>query len=64
MDAAMTTFVFIAAGLAALSLFQGVASMAHGGEADRLHSHQHMFKRIAWQGLAVLLVLAALLAAP
>jgi hypothetical protein len=58
----MTVFVFVAAGLAALSLFSGIVSMAHGGESDRLHSHELMFKRTAWQALAVLFMLAALLA--
>jgi len=60
---AMTLFVFIAAGLAAFSLYQGVVSMAHGGEADQKHSHQLMFKRIAWQVAAVVFVLLAVLAA-
>jgi hypothetical protein len=59
---AMTLFVLVAAGLAVLSLYQGIVSMAHGGEADQLHSHQLMFKRTAWQALAVLFMLAALLA--
>lgn len=60
---AMTLFVFVAAGLAALSLYQGVVSMAHGGETDQKQSHRLMLKRTAWQALAVLFVLAALLAA-
>jgi hypothetical protein len=60
---AMTLFVFVAAGLAALSLYKGVVSMAHGGEADQKHSHLYMFKRIAWQAAAVVFVLLALLAA-
>lgn len=60
---AMTVFVFVAAGLAALSLYKGVVSMAHGGEADQKDSHKLMLKRTAWQALAVLFVLAALLVA-
>lgn len=59
---ALTVFVLAAAGTAALSLFNGVVSMAHGGEADQQHSHELMFQRTAWQGLAVLLLLLALLA--
>jgi hypothetical protein len=58
---AMTLFIFAAAAMAVYSLFSGVSSMAHGGESDALHSHEIMFRRTAWQGLAVLLVLLALL---
>ena len=58
---AMTVFALAAAGTAALSLFNGVVSMAHGGEEDQLHSHELMFQRIAWQGLAIVLLLLALL---
>ena len=57
---ALTMFIFVAAGMAAVSLFKGVASMAHGGEEDRLHSHELMFKRTAWQGLALFFLLLAL----
>ena len=59
---AMTMFVFAAAGAAAVAFTRGVASMAHGGESDQLHSHELMFQRVGWQGLAVLLLLLALLA--
>lgn len=58
----MTVLVLAAAATAALSLFNGVVSMAHGGEVDQLHSHELMFQRTAWQGLAVLFLLLALLA--
>ncbi len=58
---AMTLFVFVAAGLAAFSLYQGIVSMAHGGKADQGQSHRFMFKRTAWQALAVLFLMAALL---
>jgi len=47
--------------MAALALFSGVVSMAHGGAEDQRSSHRHMFKRVGWQGLAVLFVLLALL---
>ena len=60
---AMTVLVLVAAAMAVLSLFSGVVSMAHGGEADQLHSHEIMFRRTAWQGLAVVLLLFALLTA-
>ena len=58
---AMTLFVLAAAAMAAMALASGVVSMAHGGEADKARSTTLMFHRIAWQGLAVLLVLLALL---
>jgi hypothetical protein len=48
-------------GLAALALFNGIVSMAHGGEADQRASHGLMFKRVGWQALAVLAVALALL---
>ena len=59
---AMTLFIFAAAAMAAYSLTSGITSMAHGGEADLQHSEALMFRRVAWQGLAVALVLLALLA--
>lgn len=58
---AMTLFIFVAAGMVVASLFNGIASMAHGGAADAAHSHELMFKRTAWQGLAVMLLLLAAL---
>lgn len=48
-------------GLAALALFNGITSMAHGGEADERASHWLMFRRVGWQAVAVLAVLLALL---
>lgn len=58
---ALTLFVFVAAGMAVATLFNGITSMAHGGAADAAHSHELMFQRTAWQGLAVLLILLAAL---
>ncbi len=58
---AMTILVLVAAAMAALSLAGGVVSMAHGGDWDELHAHELMFRRTAWQGLAVVLMLLALL---
>jgi hypothetical protein len=58
----MTVFVIAAAALAALSLFNGIVSMAHGGEEDQRASHRLMYQRVGWQGLALLLILLALLA--
>ncbi len=57
----MTVFVLIAALLAAISLFDGVVSMAHGGAEDQKQSHWLMFRRVGWQALAFLFILLALL---
>jgi hypothetical protein len=57
----LAVIAIIGLGLAALALFNGIVSMAHGGEADQRSSHWLMLKRIGWQGLAVLAVLLALL---
>lgn len=58
----ITIFVLIAALLAAIALFNGVVSMAHGGTADQESSHWLMLKRVGWQGLALLFMALALLA--
>jgi hypothetical protein len=57
----ITVFVMVAALFAAVSLFQGVTSMAHGGAQDQRTSHWMMFKRVGWQALALLFILMALL---
>jgi hypothetical protein len=57
-----TAFVLIAAALAAISLFNGIVSMAHGGEADARRSHRLMLERVGWQALTVLFLLFALFA--
>ena len=57
----LTAFIMIAAIFAAISLFDGVVSMAHGGAEDQHESHRWMFKRVGWQGLAFVLILLALL---
>lgn len=57
----LTVFVLVAALLTAVSLFNGVTSMAHGGDADAHDSHWLMFRRVGWQALAVLLLMLALL---
>lgn len=56
----ITVFVLVAALLAAISLFNGVNSMAHGGAQDQRASHWLMFQRVGWQGLALALILLAL----
>lgn len=57
----ITVFVMTAAFFAAISLIQGVTSMAHGGAEDQQASHWIMLKRVGWQALALLLILMALL---
>lgn len=57
----LTLFVLVAALLTAVALFNGVSSMAHGGDLDAHQSHWLMFRRIGWQALAVLLLMLALL---
>lgn len=58
---ALVVFAIVGLGLAALALFNGIVSMAHGGEADQRASHGLMFKRVGWQAVAALAVLLALL---
>ena len=57
----ITVFVMVAAIYAAVALFDGVVSMAHGGSHDQLESHRLMFRRVGWQGLAFLFILLAML---
>lgn len=54
---------FILAGMVAtiLTLVQGIASMAHGGESDQARSHVLMFRRVGWQALTILFLLLAML---
>lgn len=59
---ALTVFALVAALLAAVALFNGLVSMAHGGDADQETSHWLMLKRVGWQGLALLFIVLALLA--
>jgi hypothetical protein len=58
----ITAFVMVAALFAAISLFSGITSMAHGGVQDQRDSHWLMFRRIGWQALAFLFIMFALLA--
>jgi len=58
----MTMFALAAALCAALALFNGVVSMAHGGSADQASSHKLMLQRVGWQGLTLLFIVLALLA--
>lgn len=56
----LTILIVLAAVATAAALAGGVASMAHGGEFDRRHSHQLMFARVGLQALALLLLIAAI----
>ena len=56
----MTFFVLATAFCAALSLFNGVVSMAHGGEEDLRAGNGLMFQRIGWQALALLFIVLAM----
>jgi hypothetical protein len=58
----ITALVTVAALFAAVSLFEGIASMAHGGVEDERKSVRLMFRRVGWQALAFLFVLIALIA--
>jgi hypothetical protein len=55
------TFLIVAAMLATVgALVLGIASMAHGGDFDQRHSHQFMFARVGFQGIALLLLVLGL----
>jgi len=57
----MTMFVLLAALATAISLFNGITSMAHGGESDQQRSHWLMFRRVGWQALTILFLLLGML---
>jgi len=57
----LAVFAIVFLGLTLIALFNGIASMAHGGAEDQQRSPGLMFRRVAWQGLAVLFVLFGLL---
>jgi len=56
----MTFFALATVFCVALSLFNGVVSMAQGGEEDLRASHVLMFQRVGWQTLALLFIVLAL----
>ena len=57
----MTMFVLVGLVATILSLIQGIASMAHGGESDQARSHKLMFRRVGWQAVTILFLLLAVL---
>ena len=56
----VTILVFVALIAVVVSLGWGVGSMAVGSEFDHKHDAQFMSARVAFQGLAVALILAAI----
>ena len=56
----LTMLVLVALVLTGMSFFQGIVSMAHGGEADQRRSHWLMFQRVAFQATAALFLLLGL----
>ena len=58
---AMTVLVLVGVGATVWTLVEGIASMAHGGEYDQLHSNELMIRRVALQGVTLLLIVFALL---
>ena len=53
---AFTFLVMLGALATVVALFNGVLSMAQGGEYDQHHSHELMFRRVALQALTVLVM--------
>lgn len=57
----LTTLIIFALIATIAALGWGIGSMAHGGSFDAKHSHQFMSARVGFQGLAIVLLLIALL---
>jgi len=57
----LTIMVIFALVATIVSLGWGIGSMAHGGAFDAKHSQQFMSARVAFQGLAIVFLVAALL---
>lgn len=57
----LTVLVIFALIATIVSLGWGIGSMAHGGTFDAKHSNQLMTARVAFQALAIVLLVAALL---
>jgi hypothetical protein len=57
----LNVLVVVALIATVVTLFSGIASMAHGGEYDARHSTQFMLARVGAQGLALALLLIALM---
>jgi hypothetical protein len=59
----LTLMIILALLATIVALGAGLVSMLRGGEYDRQHGTQLMAARVGFQGVAVLLLLVALLAA-
>ena len=57
----MTVLVIFALLATIVALGWGMGSMAHGGTYDQKHSAQLMSARVGFQGLAIVLLVVALL---
>jgi hypothetical protein len=58
---ALTGLIFLATLATVAALVTGIGSMAGGGTYDRQHSHHWMTLRVAFQAVAVALLLVVLL---
>ena len=58
----VTIMVMLALFATVVALGTGIGSMVHGGAFDDKHNDQLMVARIGLQGLAVLLIIVALIA--
>ncbi len=56
----LTLLIILALIATIASLVTGIWSMGHGGEFDQKHSNQLMRARVGFQGVALVLMLAAL----
>lgn len=57
----LTILIVLALAATVVSLLMGVGSMGRGGSYDEKHSGQFMNARVIFQGLALLLMIFALL---
>ncbi len=57
---ALVLLIILALIATIVSLVTGVVSMGRGGEFDQKHSNQLMWSRVGFQGLALILLVAAL----
>jgi len=60
MSHALTILLLVAIGLTVGVLLLGIVSMARGGEFNRRNANRLMRYRVAFQGLAVLIVILLL----
>jgi hypothetical protein len=57
----MAVLAIGAVGLAVMTLFHGIRSMAHGGDEDDRYSYWLMLTRCGWQAAAFAFVVLAML---